>query len=216
MPVLPGLSNVRFFSREVSWWASGSHAAATVVAYPYRKGSLCLCHIKQPGNGLTCSREAANQRSGRGSLMNMSLPARRSPMLWVVSARNNLRGKRLFNNDSGDGRGPGADFVSKHFRIPPRAVDDLAERMGWSTKRQQEWVMIELCPHEVCEGTPQQQNTKGEGDNLYTFGVSSNNGSFNCFRCGSKGSWFKLKHGINKNQITIEKPTMTSDGSRNG
>jgi hypothetical protein len=95
-------------------------------------------------------------------------------------------------------------FVSDHFRIPKTDLDQLISRMGWKALRRGDWMDMELCPSEVCQGTPQQQSNKGEGDNRFTFGVNVYSGSFQCFRCKVTGSWLELKRQLN-DDIVVDK-----------
>jgi hypothetical protein len=92
-------------------------------------------------------------------------------------------------------------FVSDHFRIPRSDLDKLVKRMGWKAMQRGEWLDVELCPSEVCQGTRQQQSSKGTGDNAFTFGINVHSGSYQCFRCKATGSWLKLKKHLNEAEI---------------
>jgi len=87
---------------------------------------------------------------------------------------------RAFNSFS-----PDSTFVSRHYRLSdPSAVTSLLTSHGLEWRRQGDRVDVRDCP--FCHPT------RGLADNQWKLGIWLTNGSFHCFRCGSKGSWFDL------------------------
>ena len=67
----------------------------------------------------------------------------------------------------------------------------------------QDWTHIEMCPDALCQGSENQQRSKHTGDNRFTFGINTSGGSFHCFRCDAKGSWFALKKALAGDLVSI-------------
>jgi len=83
-------------------------------------------------------------------------------------------------------------YMSKHFVLRPGDVEKMLRLNNISFKESSEHVNIRECP--FCHPI------KGKLDNMYKLSVSKQTGAFNCFRCNTRGNWWKLRrklHGDN-------------------
>ena len=86
---------------------------------------------------------------------------------------------------------PTSTYVSSHYRMDPAAVlKYISERknLAFTRSPDSDKITIRDCP--FC------RNIKGKPDNQYKLSIWLDTGSFNCMRCGSKGSWFDFKKNL--------------------
>lgn len=80
---------------------------------------------------------------------------------------------------------PPSAFVSKHFAVSLSELKSVVESMRTEFRVAGDHLEVKHC--KLCS-----KGNRDKPDNLWKLYVNSN-GSFCCFRCNEKGSWFELK-----------------------
>lgn len=103
---------------------------------------------------------------------------------------------------------PTSTYVSSHYRMDPAAVlKYVSERkhLVFNRAPNADKITIRDCP--FC------RNIKGKADNQYKLTIWLDTGSFNCMRCGSKGSWFDFKKNLGDIPTVTNVMGQTKDAS---
>ena len=76
-------------------------------------------------------------------------------------------------------------FVSKYYKSKPGEISSYLTRKKLVYREKDNVYIVQECP--FCHPT------HNKPDNQWKLNVFKSSGSYNCFRCGSKGSYFDLK-----------------------
>eukprot|EP00808_Paulinella_micropora_P023520 g12676.t1 len=97
-----------------------------------------------------------------------------------------------------------AAFVSNHFKLPAAVVESYLDRKKLEFRQQGDKLVVMICP--MCH------DTKRQYSNYWKLSVWKDSGSFNCLRCGSKGSWYDLKTRLGDLPAQLESAAPATSG----
>lgn len=79
-------------------------------------------------------------------------------------------------------------FVSKHYTVPPKEMEQVLENIGSRTRRNNGKYEVQVC--NFCD-----KGNKHKESNQWKLCINDD-GSFHCFRCALHGSWFSLRQRV--------------------
>ena len=94
-------------------------------------------------------------------------------------------------------------FVSQHYKLNQRDLTDFLDLNKLTHKLIGSEVVIKECP--FCH------DTKGLPSNHWKLNIHKDSGAFNCFRCGSKGSWYDFKLNFRNSENNVVKLVNTKN-----
>ena len=176
---MTGLGSIRLASRKrlpLSSSLSLPVRGMTIIAYPPpSKGESLYYHNRKAFPEYPCRTVALVHPEDRRKRLHGNSIHVHSPSVRWLSTLSKPQNKAYYN---------GAN---------PESVLELLTDAGLDFEETAEHAVIKECP--FCHPI------KGDPSNMYKLHVKLQNGVYNCFRCGAKGSWTDLKRKLASNTV---------------